>query len=144
MGQGPHKGPSPTRDAWSHSTWRQGDKSRRRMASERQVNRLPGLLAIKMIREQTSFANRLAHQSTTSTNKRWQWRTLAEHIRLKSGPPLMRRLGIHKNILVSGTKLAHGLGQAYKYVHIIKPNVLQLNKDFFFLFLFLVCQACSQ
>ena len=42
------------------------------MASEWQINRLPRLLAIKMIREQISFANGLAHQSTTSTNKRRQ------------------------------------------------------------------------
>ena len=62
------------------------------MASERQINRLPGLLAIKMIREQISFDNRLAHQSTTSTNKRCQWRTQAEQSKLKSGPPLMRKL----------------------------------------------------
>ena len=63
-----------------------GGKSRSRMASEWQINRLPVLLAIKMIREQISFANRLSHQSTASTNKRWQWRTQAEHSRLKSGP----------------------------------------------------------
>ena len=42
------------------------------MASERQINSLPGLLAVKMIRQQISLTNRLAHQSTTLTNKRMQ------------------------------------------------------------------------
>ena len=58
------------------------------MASEWQINRLHGLLTIKMIREQISFANRLAPQSITSTNKQWWSRTQADHSRLKSGPPL--------------------------------------------------------
>ena len=40
------------------------------MANELQINRFPGLLAIIMIGEQVSFANLLAHQSTTFTNKR--------------------------------------------------------------------------
>ena len=49
--------------------------------------------------------SRLTHQSTPLTNKRRQWRTRAEHRRLKSEPPLMRGLDIHKNIPVSLTKL---------------------------------------
>ena len=90
MGQCYQKCPSLTRDARSHSTWRQGGKCRRRMASERQMNRLPVLLAVNMIWQQISITNRLTHQSTTPTNKRWQWRTRAEHRKVKSGPPLMR------------------------------------------------------
>ena len=34
---------------------------------ERQINRLSGLLAVKMIRQQISLANRLTHQFTTLT-----------------------------------------------------------------------------
>ena len=97
------------------------------MASELQMNRLPGLLAIKMVWELFSFANRLAHQSTTSTNKRWQWRTQAEHSRLKSGPPLMRRLGIHKNIPVSGTKLMLGLQVGFISSHLTADKPFLVN-----------------
>ena len=46
--------------------------------------------AIKMIWEQISLTNQFAHHSATSTIKQWQWRTQAEHSRLKSGPPFMR------------------------------------------------------
>ena len=70
-----------------------GDKTRRRMASERQFNRYPGLFAVKIV-----WAWWTAHQSTTSINKRIQWWTQAERSRLKRGPPPMRRLAIHKNI----------------------------------------------
>ena len=55
------------------------------MASEWQINRHPRLLAIKMIREQTSLAKGLAQQSTISTDTRRQWWIQAEHSRLKSG-----------------------------------------------------------
>ena len=41
------------------------------MAGERQINSLPGLLAVKMIRQQISLTNRLTDpQSTTLINKR--------------------------------------------------------------------------
>ena len=39
-----------------------GGKTRGRMASERQINSLPGLLAVKMIRQQISVTNRLNNQ----------------------------------------------------------------------------------
>ena len=80
-----HKGPSLARDTWPHSTWRQVSKTFWRMASELQINSLPGLLAV-MIRQQISITNRLKNQSTTLTDKRRQWRTRAEHGRVKSGP----------------------------------------------------------
>ena len=107
-------------------TWPEGKggNSRRRMASELQLNRLPGLLAIKMILEQISFANRLVHQSTTSTNKWWKWRTQAEHSRLTSGPPLMKRLGIYKNIPVFGTKLALGFDDQWLIIQRLIFGVL--------------------
>ena len=38
------------------------------MASEQQINRLPGLLATKMISQQISLTNRIALQSMTPTN----------------------------------------------------------------------------
>ena len=62
----PHKDPSRTETPDLTRPEGKGRKSRRRMANERYINRLPGLLAIKMIREQISFATRLAHKSTTS------------------------------------------------------------------------------
>ena len=79
------------------------------MTSERQINSLSGLLAVKMIRQQISLTNRLTHQSTTLINKQRQWRTRAEHRRLKSGPQHMRGTNIHKNIPVPVTKLTLGL-----------------------------------
>ena len=97
------------------------------MASEWQINRLPGLLAIKIIREQISFANRLAHQSTTSTNKRRQWRTQPEHSRLKSWPPFMRRLDIHKNIPVSGTAQTLGLRVGFISSHLTVDKLFSVN-----------------
>ena len=72
------------------------------MASRRQINRLPGLLAVKIISQQISLITLLAHQSITPHQ-------LAEAMtntsRRKSGPPLMRGLGIHENIPVSVIKL---------------------------------------
>ena len=97
------------------------------MASEWQISRLAGLLAFKVIWEQISFAKRLEHQSTTSTNKRWQWRTQAEHSRLKSWPLLMRRLGIHKNIPVSGTKLTLGLLVCFISSHLTADKLFPVN-----------------
>ena len=79
------------------------------MASDQQINRLPGLLAVKMIWQQISLANRLTHQSPTRTDLGRQWRTRAEHSRRKSGPPLTSGLDVHENIDVSDTKLMLGL-----------------------------------
>ena len=42
-------------------------------------SRLNGLLAGKVIRQQISITNQVAHQSTTPTKKRWQWGTRTEH-----------------------------------------------------------------
>ena len=60
MGRCHHKGPTQPE--------RNGGKTRRRMTSERQINSLPGLLAVKMIQQQIGLTNRLTHQSTTLTN----------------------------------------------------------------------------
>ena len=70
MGQCHHKGPSLTRDAHLTRPKHKGGKTRRWMTSEWQINSLPGLLAVKMIRQQISLTNRLTHQSTTLTNER--------------------------------------------------------------------------
>ena len=35
---------------------------------------------------------------TMTTNKWWQWWNQAKQYRLKSGPPVMKRLGIHKTV----------------------------------------------
>ena len=86
------------------------------MVSKRQI-RVPELLAVKIVR-QISLNNRLAHQSTTHTNKRRQWRARAGHSRRKSGPLLMRGLGIHKDIPVSDTKLTLGLRVGFLSSHL--------------------------
>ena len=75
------------------------------MAGDQQIDRLPGLLAVKMICQQISLSNRLTHQSPTRTDQGRQWRTRAEHNRLKNGPPVMSWLDVHENIDVSDTKL---------------------------------------
>ena len=97
------------------------------MASERQINSLPGLLAVKKIRQQISRTNRLTHQSTTHINKRRQWRTRAEHRRLKSGLPLMRGLDIHKNSHVSVTKLTIGLRLGFISSHLTANKLFPVN-----------------
>ena len=97
------------------------------MSSERQINSLPGLLAVKMIRQQISLTNRLTHQSTTLTNERRQWRTRADHGRLKSGPSLTRGLNVHKNIPVSITKLTLGLRVGIISSHLIADKLFPVN-----------------
>ena len=46
-----------------------GDRTRRWMASERQINSLSWRLAVIIIRQQISLTNRLAYQSTNPANK---------------------------------------------------------------------------
>ena len=74
-----------------------------------------------------SLTNRLAHHSTTPANKRKQWRTWNEHSRLKSGPPVMRALGIHKNIPVSDTKLTLGFRVGFISSHLRADKLFPLN-----------------
>ena len=124
MGQCRHKRPSLTGDAWPHSTWRQSGKTRRQIDSEQQIDRLPGLLAVKMIQQQISLINRLAHQSTTPIYKCRQCRTRAEHCTLKSWPLRMRGLEINKNIPVSVTKLTLGLRVGWQ-----RTNYSQLTQE---------------
>ena len=71
-----------------------------RMVSVWQINRLPGLFAVKMVRQQISLTNRLAHQSMTNSSRTRK---------LKSGQLLIRGLDIDKSIPVSVTKLTLGL-----------------------------------
>ena len=82
------------------------------MASGWQIDWIPGLLSIKMGRQQICLPDRLTDQTTTSPNKRRKRRirTRAEHSRLYGRPPLMGTLGVHQNIPASGTKLTHSLG----------------------------------
>ena len=71
MGQCNHKGPSLTWGAWPRSTPEgNADKTRKRTASERQINWLPGLFAVKMVWQQISLTIRLVHQASTPANKR--------------------------------------------------------------------------
>ena len=53
--------------------------------------------------------------------------TQAEHSRLKSGPPFMRRLGIHKNIPVSGTELTLGLQVGFIGSHLTVDKLIPDN-----------------
>ena len=80
-----------------------------------------------MIRQQISLTNRLTHQSTPLTNKRRQWWTRAENCRLKSEPPLMRGLNIHKSIPVSITKLTLGLRVGFISSHLIVDKLFPIN-----------------
>ena len=64
--------------------------------------------------------NRLAHESTMHTNKRRQWRTRADHIRL------IRGLGVHENIPVSDTKLALGL-RGFIISHLTADKLFPVN-----------------
>ena len=97
------------------------------MASEWQINRLPGMMAVKTIQEQFRITSPLAYQSTTSTNKRRQLWTWAEHRRLKSGPPLMRGQDIHKNIPVSVTILTLGLWVGFISSHLTEDKLFPVN-----------------
>ena len=117
---------------------RKAGKTRRPMASERQINSLPGLLAVKMIRQQISLANRPTHQSTTLTNERSQWRTRAEHCRLKNeqsgewmniNSPHWMNMNIHKNIPVSVTKLTLGLGVGFISSHLTADKLFPVNQS---------------
>ena len=73
------------------------------MASDRQINSLPGLLAVKIIRQQISLTNipTDSHNSPPPSlrSEGVRHRTHAEHRRLKSGPPLMRGLDIIRTVL---------------------------------------------
>ena len=126
MGQYHHNGLSLIRAQVSRPQG-QGGKNRRRMESEPQNNSFPGMLAVKMIWQQISLHNRLTHQSTTLTNKRRQWRTRAEHLRLNSVPPLMRILDIQKNIPVSITKLTLGLWVGFISSHLTADKLFLVN-----------------
>ena len=96
-------------------------------ASERQINSPPGLLSVKIIRQQISLTNRLTHQSTNFTNKRRKLRTRAVHRRLKSGPPLIRGLYIRKNSPVSVTKLTLSLRVGLINSHLTADKLIPVN-----------------
>ena len=96
------------------------------MASE-WINSLPGLLAVKMIRQQINLTNRLTHQSTTFSNGWRQWRTRAKHRRLQSGPPLIRGMNIQTNISISVTKLMPGHRLCFINTHLTVDKLLPVN-----------------
>ena len=58
-----------------------------------------------------------------------QWWTQAEHSRLKSGLPLLTRLGIHKNNHVSDTKLTLGLRVGFIALTWQRTNSSQLTRE---------------
>ena len=99
-----------------------------RIASEWQINSLPGRFCVKIIWQQISLPNGLTDQSTTPSDKRRKRSlppprkrprknrvahnrlkksstTRAEHSRLTSAPPLIMGLGDLKDSPVSDTKL---------------------------------------
>ena len=92
------------------------------MASEQQIKRRSRLLTVKIVK-----INRLAHQSTTPTNKRRQWQGGAEHTGLMSGPPLMSVLGVHKNIPLSDTNLTLGLRVGFISSHLASDKLFPVN-----------------
>ena len=127
MGQCHHKGESLSKTPALSRPEGNGGMTRRRMASEWQINSFPGLHAVKMIRQQMSLTNRLTYQSTTLTNKRRQCRTRAEDHRLKSGLPLTRGLDIHKNPPVSVTKLTLSLRVGFISSHFLTEKLFQVH-----------------
>ena len=74
-----------------------------------------------------NWGDRLTHKSTTLTKERKQWRILAEHRRLESGPPLMRGMNIHKNIPVSVTKLMLGHRVGFICFHMTTDKLFPIN-----------------
>ena len=96
MGQCHHMGPEG-----------KGGKTGRQMASEWQINSLPGLLAVKMIQQQNSLTNRPTHQSTTLM--------------------LRASMDIHKNSPVSVTKLTLGLRVGFISSHLTVNKLFSVN-----------------
>ena len=86
------------------------------MSSERQINRLLGLLATKMIWQQITLTNRLAHQ-TISSNKRRQW-TARYHFNSIFWP-----LFVHIELLADN-KVAHSL-QTVKRNYVSMTNLCE-------------------
>ena len=80
-----------------------------------------------MIRQQISLTNRPTRQSTTLINKRSQWQIWAENRRLKSRPPLVRRLDIPKNIPVSVNKLSSGLRDGFITSYLTADKLFPVN-----------------
>ena len=98
------------------------DKIMRQISSEQRINRLPGLLGIKIIWKHVCLTNRLSNQSKTFINKRRQLRTRAEHIKLNRYP------GNLKNHMVM-TTLKSCNGQTYKNVHISFIMLILIRKN---------------
>ena len=107
---------------------RKGDKTRRRMACLRQINRFSRLRAVKMNWQHIWLTNRLALKSTTRMNKGTQRQIQTEHCRLKSGPPLTKGLGVNKNIPVPDTKLTLILRVGFISSHMRADKLLPVNQ----------------
>ena len=86
MGQSPHKGPSLVRDASPQSNWRQ-----RRQLSLGDGWQVSGRSTESLDCLPSKWSER---RSALPTDSRTSQPPEAEHRSLKSGPPLMRRLGI--------------------------------------------------
>ena len=97
------------------------------MTSEQQINSLPGLLAVKMIRQQISPTNRHTYQSTALTTSGGNDKLEPNTADLMSGPPLMRGLDINKNIPVSVTKLTLGLRVGFISSHLTANKRFPVN-----------------
>ena len=89
------------------------------------------MLAVKMIRQQISLSNRHTNQSTILTNRQRQWRIRAKHYRLKSEPPLLKGLDIHKNspVFVTNWHLASWVGFISSHLTANKPSQLTRERS---------------
>ena len=97
------------------------------MASERQIHKLRGLAADKMIRLQIALPIRtLIHHPQHQAEKMMSSSRTQQTNR---GPPLMRGLGIHKNFSVSDTKLTLGLRVGFIRSHSARENCSHLTRE---------------
>ena len=93
-GSEPHKGPSLTKDAWPHSTWRKMWQVSWRLVLKELKENVTSKVSCRATDSLDYLPSKWSESrsafptdwSTTFTNERRQWG------RLKSGPPLMRRL----------------------------------------------------
>ena len=107
------------------------------MASQQLINRLHGLLAVKVIRQQISRTNRL-HISPPPQPPSGDDEDLKSNKVLRVNLSLMREQSIHANIPVSGIKLTLGLRVGFISSHLTADKPFLVNpkaygkKDYYY------------
>ena len=96
------------------------------MTSERQINGLPGLLAVKMIRSRLALPTD-SHTSPPPSLISGGNDGLEPNTADKSGAPLMRGLNVNKNIPVSITKLMLGIRVDFISSRLIADKLFPVN-----------------